>query len=479
MNTADKKEMQQLVLSDGPWSVDDKAAILDYCETDVDALARLLPKMLPSLDLPRALLRGRYMRAVAAMEHVGVPIDKAMLGRLTSSWEGLKGRLIEAVDRDYGVFEGSTFKSQKFAAWLATAGIAWPRLTSGVLALDDDTFRLMAKAHPAVAPMRELRSSLSQLRLRDLAVGRDGRNRTLLSPFRAKSSRNAPSNSKFIFGPSVWLRGLIKPVAERALAYVDWSQQEFGIAAALSGDANMQAAYTSGDPYLAFAKQAKAVPADATKATHGPARELYKLCALGVQFGMGEEGLAQRIGRPVIAARDLLHAHRRGYRKFWHWSDAAADQFALNGKLWTVFGWPLHSEAGDGIRTARNFPMQANGAEMMRLAACYMTEAGLTVCAPVHDAFLIEARDVEVETAVSQARRCMAQASADVLGGFELRTDATIYRFPDRYMDTRGETMWNTVMQLLEGECAGAPVECADAPAMRRDVAGVSIISNV
>jgi hypothetical protein len=57
-------------------------------------------------------------------------------------------------------------------------------------------------------------------------------NRTLLSAFRARSGRNAPSNSKFIFGPSVWLRGLIKPAPGYALAYVDWQQQEFGIAAA-------------------------------------------------------------------------------------------------------------------------------------------------------------------------------------------------------------------------------------------------------
>src|SRR6202008_4761107 len=97
----------------------------------------------------------------------------------------------------------------------------------------------------------------------------DGRNATLLSAFRSRTGRNQPSNTKFIFGPSVWLRGLIKPPPGHAVAYVDWRQQEFGIAAALSGDVAMQAAYRSADPYLAFAKQAGAVPADATKTTHG------------------------------------------------------------------------------------------------------------------------------------------------------------------------------------------------------------------
>jgi DNA polymerase I len=67
----------------------------------------------------------------------------------------------------------------------------------------------------------------------------------------------------------------------------------------LSGDLAMQAAYRSGDPYLAFAKQAGAVPSDATKRTHGPTRELFKQCALAVQYGMEAESLAcgRRDGR--------------------------------------------------------------------------------------------------------------------------------------------------------------------------------------
>src|SRR6266550_3855799 len=163
--------------------------------------------------------------------------------------------------------------------------------------------RQMAKSYPAVSPLRELRSALSDLRLNDLAVGHDGRNRTILSAFRSRTGRNQPSNTRFIFGPSVWLRGLIQPPPRHGVAYVDWSQQEFGIAAALSGDPAMQAAYASGDPYLTFAKQAGAVPADATKDTHKVERELFKTCALGVQYGMEAPSLALRIAQPPIVAR--------------------------------------------------------------------------------------------------------------------------------------------------------------------------------
>jgi DNA polymerase family A len=439
IGAVEKEEMRALALRGGPWSGLEREALLDYCATDVDALARLLPAMLPRIDLPRALLRGRYMAAAAAMEYAGVPIDVPTLELLRENWAAIQDDLILAIDRDFGVFEGRTFKADRWARYLAANGIPWPLLESGRLNLADDVFRQQAKAYPATAPMRELRSSLSDLRLNDLAVGPEGRNRTMLSAFRARTGRNQPSNSKFIFGPSVWLRGLIKPPPGHGVAYVDWSQQ----------DANMRAAYRSADPYIAFAKQASAVPQDATKATHGAQRELFKQCVLAVQYGMEAEGLARRIGQSPMVAKGLLLAHRETYRTFWRWSDAAVDHAMLTGSLHSVFGWHVHVGEDPNPRSLRNFPMQANGAEMLRLACCLATERGIEVCAPVHDAVLICAPLDQLETAVARMRAAMAEASRALLGGFELRTDATLVRYPARYMDPRGEVMWRRVLSLI------------------------------
>ena len=97
---------------------------------------------------------------------------------------------------------------------------------------------------------------------------------------------------RFIFGPAVWLRSLIKPSPGFGLAYIDWAQQEFGIAAALSKDNLMIEAYLSGDPYLEFGKQAGIVPSHATKESHRVQREQFKACVLAVQYGMGAKSLA-------------------------------------------------------------------------------------------------------------------------------------------------------------------------------------------
>jgi DNA polymerase I len=454
----EKDEMRALVLRGGPWTGNERGAILDYCASDVAALERLWPAMLPRLDMPRALLRGRYMAAAAAMEHAGVPIDTATLDLLRERWTDIQDDLIAAIDGDYGVFEGRIFKAERWAAYLATNNVPWPRLESGQLDLSDKTFREMAKSFPAVSPMRELRSALAELRLNDLAVGCDGRNRTLLSVFRSGTGRNQPSNAKFIFGPSVWLRGLIRPPPGHGVAYIDWSQQEFGIAAALSGDPAMQDAYRSGDPYLTFAKQSGAVPADATKQTHGAIRELYKQCVLAVQYGMGAESLTTRIGQPTAVARQLLRAHHETYRQFWGWSDAIVNYAMLHGSLHTVFGWHGHIGDDTNPRSLRNFPMQGNGAEMLRLACCLATERGIEVCAPVHDAMLICAPLDRVDVDIAAARAAMAEASKVVLTGFELATDAHVTRYPDRFRDPggRGDVMWQQVMALIANRKAAA-----------------------
>jgi hypothetical protein len=308
----------------------------------------------------------------------------------------------------------------------------------------------MAKAYPQVAPLRELRHTLGEMRLfRDLAVGADGRNRCLLSPFRARSGRNAPSNAKFIFGPSCWLRSLIQPAPSQSIAYVDWSQQEFGIAAALSDDSAMMEAYACGDPYLKFAIQAGAVPADATKESHPHERELFKTCALGVAYGMQEESLARRIGQPPCVARELLRLHRKTYPRFWEWSEAAVNQAMLHSTLHTVLGWRIHIAPGANPRALANYPMQGNGSDMLRLACCLATERGISVCCPVHDAVLVEAPAGEILDVVIATQAAMREASRVILNGFELRSDAKIVSHPDRYVDPRGERMWQTVMEIL------------------------------
>ena len=62
-------------------------------------------------------------------------------------------------------------------------------------------------------------------------------------------------------------------------------------------------------------------------------------------------------------------------------------------------------------RSLRNFPMQGNGSELLRLACCLATERGIHVCAPVHDALLIEGPADAIHELVAETQHAMREAS--------------------------------------------------------------------
>ena len=449
LGAREKSNMRDLAIRGGPFSTSEQGALLDYCESDVDALDLLLPLMLPAIDLPRALIRGRYMKAVASMEWTGIPIDSALHAKLSSRWPELVERLTAKAHEVYGVYPDGHFSSQRLANWLAVRGIRWPTTPTGRLALNRETMKEMCRAHPELELLRQTRDSLGKMRPNRLSVGADGRNRTLLSPFSSKTSRNQPSSSEYIFGQSAWLRNLIRPEPGRAIVNLDYEQQEFGIAGVLADDTAMLNAYNIGDPYIAFAKQAGAIPQDATADSHPYERSRYKLCALGVQYGMGAHSLALRIEQSPAHAEVLLQSHRRAYPAYWRWASAMLDSAILRGRLQTPLGWQQHVYPPVNPRSLLNFPIQGNGAEILRLACIFATERGLNVCGPVHDALLIESAADEVTSAVATAREAMSDASRVVLSGFELRTEALQIISPSRFRDPRGEGMWATINQVL------------------------------
>jgi DNA polymerase I len=79
--------MRRLILNQQQWSDNEKRKILNYCASDVTGTAALFSKMAASIDWPRALLRGRFMKAVAVMERNGIPIDQELHQHLIADWD--------------------------------------------------------------------------------------------------------------------------------------------------------------------------------------------------------------------------------------------------------------------------------------------------------------------------------------------------------------------------------------------------------
>jgi DNA polymerase I len=166
--------------------------------------------------------------------------------------------------------------------------------------------------------------------------------------------------------------------------------------------------------------------------------------------------LATRLGVSETEAHEMLLHHRGLFSQYWHWSEDWLHHSLNSGSMRTVFGW----ECATGItefneRSIRNWPVQSTCADLFRLAYVWGTRHGLMLIAPVHDAVLLESSEDRIEQDVALMRELMRRASRVILnpsaeGTIELRVDAKIVRYPDRYTDPRGTELWETVLRLLD-----------------------------
>lgn len=445
-----KDAMRGRIMAGYPFTEEEKTAILAYCEQDVLMTEQLFNAMVNEFDdTNRVFLRGRYAKALSCIERNGIPIDIDTYNKLRNNWDDIVQKLIDRINPRYDVYEGRTFKIDKFRKYLHDNSIPWEATPSGLPRLDEEYFKDRTKAYPQLAPLKDLRYSMGQLRLNDLAIGKDGRNRCNLRPLASKTGRNQPSSSKYVFGPAVWLRYLIKPTDGMAISYIDFEQQEFGIASALSGDIVMQRAYNSKDPYISFAIMAGLAPEHATKASHPKERELCKTIVLASNYQMTEYGLAAYADITTVRAKILLQTYKTAFSTFVEWSDNMLSRARMGGWIITPMNWRLYTQHAKD-RTIRNFPMQGTGANILQICCVYLIERGIRVLGTVHDALLVEAPVNEIDAKTKQAQDIMEQVSEGILN-FRLRTDAKIVKYPERYSDKRGEEMWNTITSLLDG----------------------------
>ena len=444
-----------LILRGGPWSENEREAILDYCATDIDALERLLPAMLPRIDLPRALLRGRYMAAAAAMEWNGVPIDMPTLELLREHWTDIQDDLIAAIDADYGVYDGRSFQGRRWSDSLSrTAFHGRGSRAAGSISATTRSAR-WPRRYPIVSPLRELRSALSDLRLNDLAVGRDGRNRTILSAFRLA---HRPQSTK---QHDVHIR------PERLAARVDQATARLRRCLRRLGATGIRdrrraigrsrrCKRPTGPATLTWHLASRPARSRQTrpKQTHGPVRELSRHACSASSTAWRPRSwrcgsASRRSSRATCCAR----------------TTKPIDVLALVGRRRRSRHAPR--VPAHRIRLARARRREPEPAVLAKFSyagqrrrdaapgCCLATERGIEVCAPVHDAFLICAPLDRLEDDVARMREAMAEASRIVLDGFEIRTDATIVRYPDRYMDPRGAVMWDRVTRPDRQASAG------------------------
>ena len=463
----DKNTIAQAI-GEGRWREYGREAVFTYCQEDVKMSTLLLRAqlrdrhdrhgrvLLPAADVERTLHWANYSaKAVALIQARGMPIDVPLWNLVQENKKAVIGELLRQFDPSYGSADpiytpDGEWSYARFERWLIDAGVvAWPRLESGRLDIDGDAFRSMYHA-PGIEGLHAVRDSLGVIVRAKLPIGRDGRNRPSLFPFCTATGRNA--HAKSLYNAHAGMRSFMVFPPDVIGVYLDWRTQEVGVAAAESGDQTLMADYLGGDVYYALAKLCGLTddPNPIHWKKNNPAmRQRMKPLQLAINYGMGVPSLARGLDRHPLVASEIIELHKRRYPRFWEWRAGMVQTAMLERKIESTFGWPLRISTSPNIRTLYNFPMQSGGAEMLRLAAWRMCEAGIVPIMLIHDGILLEETNLE---RIEHAKEIMLQAGRDVCDCFEIGVDTDqLLRGGARYYDKRpvAKAMWATIMNAL------------------------------
>jgi hypothetical protein len=496
-NSAEKEVMRRLIIDDLPdYTAEQQKKIMDYCEEDVVDLPALYQaiamaeleelKWTPEQLIKAHTTRGSDSASMALCETEGIPLGIEAAHNLSRNVEEASNALItELVTNHYPFFEKKPDNSwvqsyQKLEEFIngKALGDKWPRTTSGKYAADEDTLEDYAGISE-INQLRKTRKILGQLKwFRDESWAYfyshvdiyEHRLRCWLNPFGTQSNRNAPPAKVFVPAMSNWLRCLIQPREGQAITGIDWSSQEFAIAAVMSKDPKMLEAYRFGDPYVYFAMEAGAIPKHAQPKwvkkpgtapeevremyeKYSASRDLFKATVLGLQYGMGVEKLSRKLtmdtGKEVTVndATQLRDMHKRVFHVYWAWLDAVTNAYSRE-PLTLYDGWTIFMDNPSAL-SVKNFPVQGTGSAIMRLAVRLAQRRGIKVSFPLHDAIYI-IHDEGDKTAIETLEKCMDEAVETILGKeLYIRHEGKTVTNTDPWVEKRGEDMYNLLKEYL------------------------------
>ena len=499
VNSSYKDSMRNRILAGGPFGEEEKQAILDYCMSDVKYLppaARIMQHEIMRLSnnkdvdlyLKRAFVKGEWATRLAIVEEEGIPVNVDWLKNVGRNFNHVRDGLISTLVAE--VYPFYAFDNKKktwvekrdlFAKFVTDKGLAktWPKTAAGAYSTSKETLEDNEDIYE-IKEYRRVREALGQIRAFREAdrfvdvvpvdsgeddspvtdgkeniferIGTDSRLRCYFNPYGTQTSRNAPAARNFILAMSAWLRSCIQPPEGYAVTGVDYSSEEFLIAACEAKDRAMEAAYDSGDVYIGFGVQSGTLPKGATKKSHPKERDELKGVVLGMQFSLGVKRLHRKLTHDTGVdkgedhARKLATLHRTTFGQYWEFNDSTVSVYSDRVPLRTRDGWFLFCD-NPNPRSAGNFPIQGAGGAILRRAVRYAQNAGLKVISPLHDALYIvhKADDTEAPKILQEA---MNKAFVDFYGR-SIRMEAKTWTHSQIFIEGKGRRYYNRLKEFM------------------------------
>jgi len=422
-----------------------KKEILEYCDSDVEHLPNLFKRIKeeyealpykPNLEI--LIKRAEYSARTAKMVSLGYPVNTKAVTNFSESVADILWKVQNEINTLFPDIKPFTKKKDRTYSWNQNATRLWisSQGHTSWLLTDTGKLSLSLEAFQKKYPTRHSYSKtclgeqfVRYLKLKQQLngfspssknkftdyLGTDGRVRPYFNIFGSQSGRSQPKATGFLFLKSAWMRALCQPVKGRVIGSIDYKSQEFILAAMMSGDRVMVDAYLSGDPYLFFAKQARAVPPSGTKKEYKKERDLFKSTTLGLSYDMSKYGLAAKLTKDLghrvseEDAQKMIDRFYRLYKRYKFWKKTILNEYNEKGYLVLKDGWCMYGD-NKNLRSVGNFPVQGMGAVVMRKAVALSQDRGLDIILTLHDALYCEFDLGDYKEGMITLGKCMQEA---------------------------------------------------------------------
>lgn len=354
-----------------------------YAAEDAELALRLYEKLKEQLEqekLERVLeeLEVPLISVLSDMELAGVAVDTKQLTKLQKKVaqriEELKKSIWKAAGGEFNINSTQQLREVLFNKLkLSTVNIS--RKQSGFSTAASELNKL-AGQHPIIEMMSEYRE-LAKLQntyievLPELVDKKTGRiygefNQVIAATGRLSSQnpnlQNIPARTEL--GQEI--RAAFAAPAGALFVKADYSQIELRLAAHLSQDEKMLAAFRAGEDIHA-----------ATGAALSISRRAAKTLNFGVLYGMGPQSFARAAKVSVEEARSFIGRYREQYSGLTRFIEATLEETRATQTVTTMFGRKrlmpeINSRApvirAQAERVAFNFPLQGSAADILKKA---------------------------------------------------------------------------------------------------------------
>lgn len=378
------------------------------------------------LELPLSLILAR-------MEQAGIRVDKQKLKELSEDMlkeiTVLEDRITESLGEKINLNSSKQLSEILFGKLGLPGG---KKKKDGSYSTAADELEKLTGLHPAISLIQEYRE-ISKLRSTFVEglkknIAQDGRihttfRQTLTSTGRLSSAdpnlQNIPTKSD----RADEVRRIFIPETGCLLLDADYSQIELRLLAVMSGDEQLQKAFSEHrDIHRSTAAR---LFGKAPELITDKERRVAKTVNFSIVYGISDFGLSRDLQVTVPEARQYIRSYDSLYPQVHPWMKTQVDAAKKDGYVTTMLGRRrVISELKSanyqvrqfGERAAMNAPVQGSAADLIKLAMvktdAALRQAGLRsrLILQVHDELLLECPADEVAQAAKILKDCMENA---------------------------------------------------------------------